>query len=63
MVSVLVDRGVEPRLDHIKEYNISICCFSDKNAVLGSKSKGWWARNHVDISEWTDISTRGLLFQ
>jgi len=52
MVSVLV-----------KEYNIGICCFSDKNAVLGSKSKDWWARNHVDISEWSYISTRGLWFQ
>ena len=43
MVSVLasnaVDRGFEPRSDQTKDYKISICCFSAKQAALRSKSK------------------------
>ena len=45
MVSVLVssvgDRGFEPCLGQIKDYKISICCFSVKYATLRSKSKDW----------------------
>jgi hypothetical protein len=43
MVSVLassaVDRGFEPWSSQTKDFKIGICCFSAKNAVLGSKSK------------------------
>ena len=67
MVSVLgssaVDRGFEPRSDQTKDYNISICCFSTKNAALMSKSKDWLARNQNDVSEWGDMSVSGLLVQ
>jgi hypothetical protein len=67
MVRVLgssaVDRGFEPRSDQIKDYEIRICCFSAKHAVLRSKSKDWLARNQHNVSEWGDMSTRGLLFQ
>ena len=45
MVSVLassaVDRGIEPRSDQTKDYNIGICCFSTKHAVLMRKTKDW----------------------
>ena len=67
MVSVLassaVDRGFEPRSGQTKDYKIGMCCFSDKHAALRRKSKDWLARNQNNMSEWSDISTRGLLFQ
>jgi hypothetical protein len=40
-----------------------MCCFSDKHAAFQRKSKHWLARNQNNMSEWSDISTRGLLFQ
>ena len=67
MVSVLapsaVDRGFEPRSGQTKDYNIGICCFSAKLAALRRKSKDWFARNQNNVSEWSDMSHRGLLFQ
>ena len=67
MVSVLalsaVDRGFEPGSGQTKNYKIGICCFSAKQAALRRKSKDWLARNQNNVSEWSDISTRGLLFQ
>jgi hypothetical protein len=65
MVSVLasipVDRGFEPRSGQTKDYRINMCCFSAKHASLRSKSKDWLARNQNNVSEWSDMSTRGLL--
>jgi hypothetical protein len=67
MVSVLassaVDRGFEPRSGQTKDYEIGICCFSAKHAALRRKNKDWMARNQNNVSEWGDMSTRGLLFQ
>jgi hypothetical protein len=67
MVSVFassaVDRGFEPRSGQIKDYEIGICCFSAKHAVLKRKSHDWLDRNQDNVSEWSDMSTRGLLFQ
>ena len=67
MVSVLassaVDRGFDPRSGQTKDYEIGICCFSAKHAALRSKSKDWLARNQNNVSEWSDMSTRRLLFQ
>ena len=67
MVSVLaasvVDRGFEPRSGQTKDYRIGICCFSAKHAALRRKSKDWLARNQNNVSEWNDMSIRGLLFQ
>jgi hypothetical protein len=67
MVSVLassaVDRGFEPRSGQTKDCKIGICCVSAKHAALRRKSKDWLARNQNNVSEWSDISTRGLLFQ
>jgi hypothetical protein len=31
--------------------------------VFRKKSKDWLARNHDNVSEWGDMSIRGLLFQ
>jgi hypothetical protein len=58
-----VDRGFEPRSGQTKDYKIGICCFSAKHAALRRKSKDWLARNRNNVSEWSDMSTRGLLFQ
>ena len=37
--------------------------FSAKHAALRRKSKDWSARNQNNVSEWSDMSIRGLLFQ
>jgi hypothetical protein len=58
-----VDRGFEPRSGQIKDYKIGICCFSAKHASLRRKNKDWFARNQNNVSEWSNMSTRALLFQ
>ena len=67
MVKVLatsaLDRGFEPRSEQTKDYKIGMCCFSAKHAALRRKSKDWLARNWDNVSEWGDMSIRGLLFQ
>jgi len=45
------------------DYKIGICCFSAKHVALRRKSKDWFARNQNNVSEWGDMSIRGLLFQ
>ena len=66
MVNVLassaVNRGFEPRLGETKDYKIVICCFSAKHTALRRNSKDWLATNQNN-REWSDMSTRGLLFQ
>ena len=67
MVSVLassaVDRGFESRSGQAKDYTIGFCCFSTKHAALRRKSNDWLARNQNNVSEWSDLSIRELLFQ
>jgi hypothetical protein len=63
LVSSAVDSGLEPRSGQTKDYKIGICCFSAKHAALRRKSKDWLARNQNNVSEWSDMSTRGMLFQ
>ena len=63
VASSVVDRGLEPRSGQTKDYKIDICCFSAKHAPLMRKSKDWLTRNQNNVSEWSDMSTRGLLFQ
>ena len=67
MVSVLassaVDRGFGSRSGQIKDDKIGICSFSAKHAALRRKSKDWLALNQNNVSEWSDMSTRRLLFQ
>jgi len=46
-----------------KDYKIGICCFSAKHEALRRKSKDWLAQNQDNVSEWGDMSIRGLLFQ
>jgi hypothetical protein len=65
MVSLLassaVARGFEPRSGQTKDYEIGMCCFSARHAALRIKSKNWLAQENV--SEWSDMSIHGLLFQ
>jgi hypothetical protein len=63
LVSSAVDHGFEPRSGQTKDYKIGICCFSAKHASLRRKSKDWLAPNQNNVSEWSDMSTRGVLFQ
>ena len=63
LVSSEVDRGFEPQSGQTKDYKIGICCFSAKQASLRRKSKDWLAWNQDNVSEWGDMSIRGLLFQ
>jgi len=46
-----------------KDYKIGICRFSAKHAALRKNSKDWLTRNNDNVSEWGDMSIRGLLFQ
>jgi hypothetical protein len=63
LASSLVDCGFEPRSGQTKNYEIGICCFAAKHAALRRKGKDWSAQNENNVSEWSDMSTRGLLFQ
>jgi len=63
IASSAVNRGFELRSGQTKDYKRGICCFSAKHAALRRKSKDWLARNQDKVSEWSDMSTRGLLFQ
>jgi hypothetical protein len=45
LASSVVDRGFEPQSGQTKDYNIGICCFSDKHAALRRKSKDWLLYN------------------
>ena len=40
-----------------------MCCFSGKHADLMRKSKDWLARNQNNVSEWSIMSSCGLLFE
>ena len=67
MVSVLalsvVDRWFEPRSGPTKDYKIGICiCLSAKHSTLWSKSTGRLARKQDNVSVWSDMCTRELLF-
>jgi hypothetical protein len=63
LASSAVDRWFEFRSRQTKGYKIGIYCFSAKHAALRKKSKDWLAQNQNNISEWSDMSVRGLLFQ
>jgi hypothetical protein len=63
LASSAVDHGFKPKSGQTKDYAIGMCSFSAKHAALRRKSKDWLARNHDNVSEWGDMSIRGLLFQ
>jgi hypothetical protein len=59
----VLDRWFEPRSGQTKDYAIGMCYFCDKYATLRNKIKDWLARNQNNVSKWSDMSNRGLLFQ
>ena len=66
MVSVLASSEVwiRARLScQTKDYKIGICCFSAKHLSLMRKGKDGLTCNQDNVSEWGDISIRGLLFR
>ena len=67
MVSVLsssaIECGFETLSGQSKDYKIGMCSFSAKYALLRRKNRDWLARNEDNVSEWGDMSIRGLLFQ
>jgi hypothetical protein len=63
MISGLASSAVGRGSSQTKDYEIGICCFSAKHAALRRKSKDCLAQNQNNVSEWSDISTRGLFFQ
>ena len=63
VASSVVDRGFDPRSGQTKDYKIGICCFSAKHSAFRSKSKDWLTLDQNNVSEWSDMSTRELLFQ
>ena len=62
LTSISVDRWSEPLLGQTEDYASGICS-SDKHTAQSGKSKGWLDHNRDNVSEWSDISTSGLLFQ
>jgi hypothetical protein len=54
---------LEFRSGQTKDYKIGLSCFSFKKAALRRKSKNWLTQNQDNVSEWSDMSTCGLLFQ
>ena len=50
LASNVIDHRFKPRSGQIKNYEIGICCFSEKDTSLMSKSKGWCDRNLNNIS-------------
>ena len=63
LASSVVDHGFGPQSGQTKDYEFGIFCFSSEHASLRRKSKDWLVRNQNNVSEWTDMSTRELLFQ
>ena len=61
--SSAVDQVFEPRSGETKDYTIGMCCFSAKRTSLRIKNKDWSTLNQDNVSERSDMSIRGLLFQ
>ena len=67
MVSMLaasgVDRVFQSRSGQTKHYKIGICCFSVRYAALRRMRQRLVGSESENVPEWSDMSTRGLLFQ
>jgi hypothetical protein len=61
LTSSTVDHEFDPQLGQTKDYKM--CCFSANHIILRRKSKELFDRKKDNVSEWNDMSTRGLLFQ
>ena len=61
--NAVVDRGFVPGSRQTQDYIIDICCFSANHTSLRRKSKNWPSCNQDNVSEWGEMSIRGLLFK
>ena len=59
--SSAVDREFESWSGQTKDCKIGLCCFFAIHAALRRKSKDWLAQSQDNVSEWGDMSIRGLL--
>ena len=62
LASSAVNRGFESRSVQTKDYQLVFVAYNAKQAELRRKSKDWLARNQDNVSEWSDMYIRGLLF-
>ena len=62
LASSAVDRGFESRSGQTKDYQLVFVAYNAKHAELRRKSKDWLARDQDNVSEWSDMYIRGLLF-
>ena len=58
VTSSVVHRRFKTLLGQTKDYKIGICCYSVKHTALRRNSKDWLVRNHNNVSEWSEMSTR-----
>ena len=58
-----VDHRFELRSGQTEGCKLAIYCYSADHAAVMSKYKDWWPRNQHNVTEWGDLSTRGVLFQ
>ena len=63
LASSAVDRTFIARSGQTKDYKIGMYCLSAKHAALRIRSKYGLAPNLDNMSEWGDVSIRGLLLQ
>ena len=63
LASSAVDRGFEHRSVQTRDYRNGICCFSTRHTALMRKRKDWSERNKDNLSERSNKSIGGLLFQ
>ena len=62
LASSAVDRGLESRSGQTKDYQLAFVAYITKHADIRRKSKDWLARNQDNVSEWSGMYIRGLLF-
>ena len=61
--SIVINCVFEPRSVQTDDYKIDICSFFAMHATAKRKNKEWLDQNSDYVSEWSDMSTHGLLFQ
>ena len=57
-----LDHRIESWLGQTKYNKTGFGCFPANHTALRNKSKDWLARNEDNVSEWSNMSTHGLLF-
>ena len=63
LVSGVLDHGSSPGRVKLKTEKKVVVTSPLSTQHNKSKSKDWFARNHNNVFEWSDMSIRGLLFQ